>query len=292
MLRCADGSYYVGSARYSLDRRMAEHRCGELGGYTSKRRPVELVWSMDFQFATDAIAFERQLKGWSRAKKEALIRGDYAAISKFARRRSSSFETAAARPPQDEAQCTTPQPEGASSHRKEAVSKSPKRQLTDRRMITLILARADNGVIGSGGGLPWHLPDDLRRFKALTLGKPVVMGRKTWESLPKKPLPGRDNIVVTRARDYAAEGARVASSLDEALAANAEEIMVIGGAEIFAQALPRAGRIHLTELHLAPPGDVRLPPPDPAEWREIAREEHQAPQGFSYSYVTFERIPR
>ena len=161
-------------------------------------------------------------------------------------------------------------------------------------MITLILARADNGVIGAGAGFPWHLPEDLRRFKALTLGKPVVMGRKTWQSLPKKPLPGRANIVVTRARDFKADGARIAPSLDEAfaLAAGAEEIMVIGGAEIFALAMPRAGRIYLTEVHLAPQGDVHLPPLDPSEWREIAREEHRAPQGFSYSYVTFERIPR
>jgi putative endonuclease len=102
MLRCSDGSYYVGSARYSLDRRMAQHQSGELGGYTSTRRPVELVWSTDFQFATDAIACERRLKGWSRVKKEALIRGDFVELSKLARRRSSSFETAAVRPPQDE----------------------------------------------------------------------------------------------------------------------------------------------------------------------------------------------
>lgn len=102
MLRCADGSYYVGSARYSLDRRLGEHQSGDYGGYTSTRRPVELVWFADFQSVTDAIACERQLKGWSRAKKEALIRGDFAEIARLARRRSSSFETAASRPPQDE----------------------------------------------------------------------------------------------------------------------------------------------------------------------------------------------
>jgi putative endonuclease len=113
MLRCSNGSYYVGSARYSLDRRIAQHQSGELGGYTSKRRPVKLVWSADFQFVTDAIAFERQLKGWSRAKKEALMKGNFAELSNLARRRSSSFETAASasalratadksRPPQDE----------------------------------------------------------------------------------------------------------------------------------------------------------------------------------------------
>ncbi len=101
ILQCADHSYYVGSARYSLDRRIAQHQCGEFGGYTSKRRPVKLVWSMDFFNVTDAIAFERQVKGWSWAKKEALIRSDFAEISRLARRRSS-FETAATRPPQDE----------------------------------------------------------------------------------------------------------------------------------------------------------------------------------------------
>src|SRR6266446_7557583 len=101
MLRCADGSYYIGSARGSLDRRLGQHQSGELGGYTSSRRPVTLVWSTDFHFITDAIAFERQAKGWSRAKKEALMRGDYAAISQLASRKAS-FETAASRPPQDE----------------------------------------------------------------------------------------------------------------------------------------------------------------------------------------------
>ena len=108
MLRCSDGSYYVGSARISLDRRMAQHQSGELGGYTSTRRPVELVWSTDFQYATDAIACERRVKGWSRAKKEALIRGDYTELSRLAHRRSSSFETAAARPPQDEGHSISP----------------------------------------------------------------------------------------------------------------------------------------------------------------------------------------
>src|SRR5712671_2676000 len=101
MLRCADGSYYIGSARGSLDHRLAQHHSGELGGYTSTRRPVTLVWSTDFHFITDAIAFERQVKGWSRAKKEALMRGDYATISQLASRKAS-FETAASRPPQDE----------------------------------------------------------------------------------------------------------------------------------------------------------------------------------------------
>ena len=156
-------------------------------------------------------------------------------------------------------------------------------------VLTLIVARADNGVIGAGGGLPWRLPDDLRRFKALTMGKPCIMGRKTWDSLPRKPLPGRTNIVVTRNAAFAAAGAVVVRSLDEALAAaakeNPSEIMVIGGADIFAAALPRAGRIHLTEVHAAPDGDVRLPPFPPAQWREVARES-PSPE---FSYVTLER---
>jgi dihydrofolate reductase len=159
-------------------------------------------------------------------------------------------------------------------------------------MISLILARADNGVIGDKGGLPWRLPDDLRRFKALTIGKPIIMGRKTWESLPRKPLPGRTNIVVTRHRDFAAEGAVVVHSLEEALdraqQKNPVEIMVIGGAEIFAAALPRADRVHLTEIHAEPDGDVRFPAFAPQQWREIAREDRVF-EGLAHSYVTLDR---
>ena len=159
-------------------------------------------------------------------------------------------------------------------------------------MISLILARADNGVIGAGGGLPWRLPDDLRRFKALTMGKPIIMGRKTWESLPKKPLPGRTNIVVTRDRAFSAEGAVVVHSFDEALDKAQEEhpaeILVIGGAGIFAAALPRANRIHLTEIHAAPEGDVRVPSFAPQQWRETAREDRVF-DGLAHSYVTLDR---
>ena len=156
-------------------------------------------------------------------------------------------------------------------------------------LITLVLARADNGVIGAHGGLPWRLPEDLRRFKQLTLGKPCVMGRKTWDGLPKKPLPGRVNIVVTREHGFAAEGAVVAHSLEEAIETagrqHPSEIMVIGGAEIFAAALPKAARIELTEVHAAPEGDVRMPAFSSQVWREVARE----PQGASHSYVRLER---
>ena len=159
-------------------------------------------------------------------------------------------------------------------------------------MISLILARADNGVIGNKGGLPWRLPDDLRRFKALTMGKPIIMGRKTWESLPKKPLPGRANIVVTRDRAFAAESAVIVHSLEEALdraqEENPTEIMVIGGAEIFSAALLRATRIHLTEIHAAPEGDARFSAFAPQQWRETAREDRVF-EGLAHSYVTLDR---
>lgn len=156
-------------------------------------------------------------------------------------------------------------------------------------IVSLVVAQADNGVIGRNGALPWRIPQDMRRFRALTMGKPCVMGRKTWDSLPKKPLPGRDNIVVTRDPNFAAAGASVVHSLDEALAREAEEICVIGGAELYSAALPRATRIHLTEVHAQVQGDTRLPQFDRAVWRETAREEHQTQDGLRYSYVTLER---
>lgn len=156
-------------------------------------------------------------------------------------------------------------------------------------LITLILARADNGVIGAAGGLPWHIPEDLRRFKQLTLGRPCIMGRRTWDSLPKKPLPGRTNIVVTRNPSFTADGAVVVGSFEEALACarkgNAPEIMVIGGAAIFAAALPQAGRIYLTEVHATPEGDVRMPAFSSQDWRETSRQS----DGSGHSYVTLER---
>jgi|ERR1051326_71549 dihydrofolate reductase len=151
--------------------------------------------------------------------------------------------------------------------------------------ITLIFAAADNGVIGKAGAIPWRIPDDMKRFKALTMGKRVVMGRKTWESLPKKPLPGRDNIVISRDANFQAEGATVISRLEDALAG---EAMVIGGAEIYRAALPFATRIELTEVHGAFDGDA-LFSFDRAGWREIARERHQTPDGLAYSYVTLVR---
>jgi dihydrofolate reductase len=156
--------------------------------------------------------------------------------------------------------------------------------------LVLVLAVADNGVIGASGAIPWRIADDMKRFKAFTLGKPIVMGRKTWDSFPKKPLPGRTNIVITRDRSWRAEGALVAHSLDEALALaereSPSEIAIIGGADIFVAALPNAARIELTEVHTNAKGDIRLPPLDRNVWQESARTEHTTSDGLRYSYVT------
>ena len=141
--------------------------------------------------------------------------------------------------------------------------------------IVLIVAAAANGVIGAEGRLPWHIPADLKHFKALTTGKPMVMGRKTFESLPGL-LPGRRHIVLTRDTGWSAPGAEVAHDLDAALMlAGPGEIAVVGGAQIYALALPRASRVELTEIHAEVAGDTRMPPFGP-EWREVAREEHPA----------------
>ncbi|WP_188053977.1 dihydrofolate reductase [Sphingosinithalassobacter sp. CS137] len=158
-------------------------------------------------------------------------------------------------------------------------------------VLTFHLARADNGVIGREGRLPWHLPADLKRFKAQTMGKPMIMGRKTFESFPS-PLPGRRHIVLTRDRQWRAEGAEVAHDRAEALAlANAAEVAVIGGAEIFALYLPDADRIELTEVHAAAEGDTVMPPFSPLEWRETFREDHRQEAGRpAYSFVTLERV--
>lgn len=155
--------------------------------------------------------------------------------------------------------------------------------------LTLVVARADNGVIGRDNALPWRLPADLRHFKALTLGKPVIMGRRTFESIGR-PLPGRRNIVLTRSPSWTAAGVAVAADLAAAVAqADAPEVMIIGGAAVYAAALPAARRIHLTEVHLAPAGDTLLPPFGPA-WRETGREAHAAAgDAPAYSFVTLER---
>jgi dihydrofolate reductase len=162
----------------------------------------------------------------------------------------------------------------------------------DRPLVTLIVARAQNGVIGRDGRLPWHLPADLRRFKALTMSSVMVMGRKTFESLPGL-LPGRRHIVITRDRSWAADGAEVAHDVEEALrVAGNEPVSIIGGAEIFALFLPVAHRIELTEVLADVAGDTRLPDPrESGSWRETNREEHEAADGRPpFRFVTLKRV--
>lgn len=156
--------------------------------------------------------------------------------------------------------------------------------------ITLILARAANGVIGYEGKMPWHIPADLRRFKRLTMGCPMIMGRRTFDSLPAL-LEGRRHIVLTRNADWADEGAEVAHSVEQALRmANAPHVMVIGGAEIYRLFLPLADRIELTEVALSPVGDAMIDTPDSADWTEVAREAHNADGGKpAYGFVTLKR---
>ena len=161
----------------------------------------------------------------------------------------------------------------------------------DKPAVTLIVARAQNGVIGRGGKLPWHIPADLKRFKALTMGSVMVMGRKTFDSLPGL-LPGRRHIVLTRDRNWNAEGAEVAHSVGEALdLAGGERVSVIGGAEIFDLFMSVADRIELTEVLADLPGDTFISDPrDSAEWRETWREDHAAEDGRPpFRFVTLER---
>jgi dihydrofolate reductase len=156
-------------------------------------------------------------------------------------------------------------------------------------VIALVVAVSRNGVIGRDGGLPWHISSDLKRFKAITLGKPVIMGRRTWESLPRKPLPGRSNIVVTRQAGFAAEGAVVVGDVQAALAVAAleqpAEICVIGGGDIYRQTLAQAGRIYLTEVQMDAEGDTHFPTLDPAAWGEVSREEVMAGPKDSAGFV-------
>ena len=165
--------------------------------------------------------------------------------------------------------------------------------------LALIVAVAENGAIGLNNGLPWHLPDDLKYFKRVTMGKPILMGRKTFESIGR-PLPGRTNIVISANPDYQADGIRVVSSLEEALALaediatidGAEELMVIGGAQIYAAALPRATRLYLTEVHAEVAGDAYLPPLDLKLWQEVSRAYHPSvlPEQYAHSFVVYERL--
>ena len=157
------------------------------------------------------------------------------------------------------------------------------------RRLTAVLARAANGAIGKDGGLPWHIPADLQRFKALTMGAPMIMGRKTFDSLGRL-LPGRRHIVLTRAKGWYAAGAEIAHDVDEALdLAGNGAATVIGGAEVFRLMLPHTVRIELTEVRAEVPGDTFIPYPGP-EWREIAREDHPSDgETPAYSFVTLER---
>lgn len=158
--------------------------------------------------------------------------------------------------------------------------------------VTIIAALGRNRVIGKNNRMPWHISDDLKRFKTLTLGHPVIMGRKTYESLGR-PLPGRDSIVVTHSPDFSAPACRVVHSVEAALAAagGTGEVFVIGGAEIYALALPLADRLQLTEVDAAIDGDAYFPDFDRSAWREVSREPGSTagPDSLRYDFVTYER---
>ena len=165
--------------------------------------------------------------------------------------------------------------------------------------LALIVAASENNVIGKNNQLPWYLPGDLKYFKAITMAKPVIMGRKTFESIGK-PLPGRDNIVITRNPDYQAEGIKVVASLEAAielaesiiLINGGEEVMIIGGAEIYRQALPNADRVYLTRVHRHVEGDAFFPELAEQDWQEVAREDIAAeePNPFDFSYLVLDRV--
>lgn len=159
--------------------------------------------------------------------------------------------------------------------------------------ITLVVAVADNGVIGAAGTLPWHLPDDLKHFKSATLGRPVLMGRRTCAAIGRA-LPGRRNLVLTRTGAALPEGVEAVATLEEALArcAGAPELCVIGGAEIYRLVLPRATRIDLTRVHARPAGDTFFPSLDPRQWRELTRAEHPADARHAHAmtFLLLERV--
>jgi dihydrofolate reductase len=161
--------------------------------------------------------------------------------------------------------------------------------------VSIVVAAAENGVIGSGNELPWRLPDDLKRFKSLTLGKPIVMGRRTWDSIGR-PLPGRTNIVVTRRAGLQLEGCTVVGSLAAAFeaVASAPEVMVIGGADIYRQAIASTTTVHLTRVHARVAGDVHFPELAPGEWVETGTQFHPADErhAYAFSFVTLQRLRR
>lgn len=166
----------------------------------------------------------------------------------------------------------------------------PAPPVTQRPLLCIIAAVSANRVIGAGGRLPWHLPEDLQFFKAQTLGCPVIMGRRTWESIGR-PLPGRRNIVVTRNRAFQAAGATTAASLEEAIAQCAGEarVFVIGGGDLYRAALPLADRIMLTEIRRAYDGDAHFPDFDRRQWRATRREPRVSRDGLEFDFVCYER---
>ena len=164
-------------------------------------------------------------------------------------------------------------------------------------IISMIVAVAENGVIGKNNDLAWHLPDDMRYFKKTTKGKPVIMGRKNWESIPHKwqPLPGRKNIIITRQGDYTANGATIVDSLEKAIAEakkdDLEEIFIIGGGEIYAMGLEIADRMYITEIQGSPAGDTYFPEWDKSHWDETSRVHHPTDEkhAFAFDYVVYDR---
>lgn len=169
---------------------------------------------------------------------------------------------------------------------------TPGRESGARPRITFVVAMSENRVIGVDNTLPWKLPADLRHFKHTTMGKPVLMGRKTFQSIGRA-LPGRRNIVVSRDPGFEAAGCETVASIDEAMGrvGGEPEVMVIGGASFYAQLLPRAERIHLTLVHAVIEGDAFFPELDPSQWREVSREEHAADERnrYAYSFLLYER---
>jgi dihydrofolate reductase len=157
--------------------------------------------------------------------------------------------------------------------------------------LSIVAAMAKNGVIGIGNRLPWHLPEDLKHFKAITMGHHIIMGRKTYESIGR-PLPGRTTVIVTRDPAYRAPGCLTAASLDGAVAICGDdpEVFFVGGAELYAQALPRADRLYLTEIQAAYEGDAWFPAFDLGQWRELSRQVHASVDGLGYHFVTYQRI--
>jgi len=176
---------------------------------------------------------------------------------------------------------------------------SPARGGAAQPVIALVVAMADNGAIGKGGKLPWHLHSDMRYFRRITMGKPIIMGRRTFKSLPRV-LDGRLNIVLTRDRGFVAPDAVMVHSLEEGLAAarasagrtGAREIMIIGGEDVFREVLPQVDRIYLTEVHASPDADTWFPALDNGEWRELSRQAHPAgpKDDHAFSFVVLDRV--